>query len=335
MKRSTKRKPIDTLLSASLVAGALMLAGCSTSAQTPTGTDSAETAATKVSGETESPGFAVPEMRNFTPFGNVLLTGQDNFGEYFSLSTKIAFEFDVRGVMTLAKQQEPMIGAKDDPVLDRECTDKGGGLNQRTTWFPDTGLFVRDGTLQSIRLASGKAGSLVPLSRDERGSMMVMGQRARQIEYFWIPCVGKHRVARGHRLNDFLPRGATLVVKPSKGNPVELSLPQPVEPFLLLRYREGAMIPVPMRPVLVTVDMPERRMVVQYQATFSLTPPIRKIELRAILPSGGPAPDETAERFRERTDATLNDLRLCPPPTKPMEPCATPNRVVDRRIFGH
>ncbi len=318
------------------LAAALALAACAPIKGDPAATRSAD-APSPTAGETaasEPQGFVVPELRNHTPFGQVLLTGSDSFGEYFSLSTKIAFTFDARGAMTLAQKHEPLVDATDDPARDRECTDKGGGMNQRTTWFPDTGVFVREGTLQSIRLATGKTASLVPLSRDERGGMMVMGARARQIEYFWIPCVGKHRVTRGHRLNEFMPRGATLVVKPAKGNPLELSLPQPVEPFLLLRYREGAMIPVPMRPVLVTVDMAERRVVVQYQATFALKPALRVIELRAILPDSTASEDETPERFRERTAATLNDLRMCPMPTKPMDPCATPNRVVDRRIFS-
>lgn len=326
----TTRLPVLAL------AAALALAACAPIKGDPVATRPADTRLPPASepAAAEPQGFVVPELRNYTPFGQVLLTGSDSFGEYFSLSTKIAFTFDARGAMTLAQNHEPLVDATDDPALDRECTDKGGGLNQRTTWFPDTGVFVREGTLQSIRLASGKPASLVPLSRDERGSMMVMGPRARQLEYFWIPCVGKHRVTRGHRLNEFLPRGATLLVKPAKGNPVELALPQPVEPFLLLRYREGAMIPVPMRPVLVTVDMAERRVVVQYQATFALKPPLRVIELRAILPDGAPAEGETVTRFRERTDATLNDLRMCPPPIKPMDPCATPNRVVDLRIFS-
>lgn len=318
---------------------AIGLASCAPmkdGAATPraTGTADAPSPQATDAANAETPGFVMPEQVNYTPFGQVLLIAKSADGDYFSLGAKITFDFDAQGRMTLASHQEPVIDEHDDPAQDGECTGKGGGGNQRTTWFPDTAIFVRGGALQSVLLAPGKPVAAVPLSRDERGFMMVMGAQARQTEFFFVPCVGGHRVARGHRLNGFLPHGATLLVKPEKGGPVQLTLPQPVEPYVLLRYRAGAMIPVPMRPVLVTVDTQERRVVVQYQTTFALAPPLRKIELRAVLPGGKPAPDETAERFRERTDAMLNDLRQCPPPTRPMDPCASPLRVPDRRIFS-
>lgn len=318
------------LVHALMAAAALGLAACA-----PMQPDAGPASpARPAEAEAAPAGFVAPERANYTPFGMVLVTASDRDGEYFSLSTKIAFDFDAQGRLTLATRQEALIDENDDPALDHECTDKGGGMNQRTAWFPDTALFVREGALQSVRLASGKTAGLVPLARDERGFMMVMGPRARQTEYAFVPCVGGHRVAHGDRLNGFLPREATLIIRPASGGRLQLALPRDLEPFLLLRYREGAMIPVPLRPVLASVDMAERRLVVQYQSTFPLAPPIRKIELRAIKPDGRPGPDETAERYRERTEATLRDLRQCPPPVKPMEPCASPRRAVDRRIFS-
>ena len=276
---------------------------------------------------------AIPEQRNHTPFGMVLLTAEDRYGEYFSVSTKISFAFDARGVLKLADTHEPVIGADDDPKDDHTCTDKGGGYNQRPTWFPDTAIFLRGGALQAVELAGGKRATQLPLSADEE-TMMVIGQAAREVEYAWTPCVGRHRVDKGHRLDGFLPRGAALAVKPVRGAAIKLRMPEGVVPHLLLRYQQGAMIPVPMRPVLATVDVEARRLVVQYQATFPVRPALRVVELRAVLPEGKPSAGETPQRYRERTDALLNDLRGCAAPTRPMEPCATPTRRPDRRIFS-
>jgi len=276
---------------------------------------------------------AIPEQRNHTPFGMVLLTAEDRYGEYFSVSTKISFQFDARGALKLADTHEPVIGADDDPQNDQTCSDKGGGYNQRTTWFPDTAIFVRGGSLQAVELAGGKRARLVPLSADGE-TMMVIGPAAREVEYAWTPCVGRHRVEQGHRLDGFLPRGAALAVKPARGSALKLRVPDGVMPNLLLRSREGAMIPVPMRPVLATVDVEARRVVLQYQATFPVRPALRVVELRAVLPEGKASQGETPQRYRERTDALLNDLRGCALPTQPMEPCATPTRRPDRRIYS-
>lgn len=133
----------------------------------------------------------------------------------------------------------------------------------------------------------------------------------------------------------FCLREAVLAVKPEKGALLRLSLPSPTEPYVLLRYHSGAMIPVPMRPVIVTVDLVERRLVAYFQTTYADQPPLRKVELRAVLPGQTPAEGETEARFRERSEAVLGDLRRCPAPTGPIEACATPEREPDRRIFSH
>jgi hypothetical protein len=339
MTQATTAAPRHALRLAAAVA-ALMLAACAAppkpdvqaarppQSAAPTSAPAAEAPAAP---KAEEP--VIPEQRNHTPFGMVLLTAEDRFGEYFSVSTKISFQFDARGALKLAGTQEPVIGVDDDPKNDQACTEKGGGYNQRTTWFPDAAIFVRGGSLQAVELAGGKRAALLPLSADDE-TMMVIGPAAREIEYAWTPCVGRHRVDQGHRLDGFLPRGAALVVKPARGAPLKLRVPDGVVPHLLLRYQEGAMIPVPMRPVLATVDAESRRLVVQYQATFPVRPALRVVELRAVLPDGKASEGETPQRYRERTDALLNDLRACAVPTRPMEPCATPTRRPDRRIYS-
>jgi hypothetical protein len=89
-----------------------------------------------------------------------------------------------------------------------------------------------------------------------------------------------------------------------------------------------------MRPIMLTIDLIEHRIVMYYQSTFPVLPPLRKIELRAILPDQVPSEGETPERHRERTEATLRYLRQCPIGYRPMESCATQNQHPDPRIFS-
>lgn len=282
---------------------------------------------------------APPETVNFTPFpGNLLMcdgacsarVGRD----YYTWNIKLSFDIDRQGHLSLADQQEPALTAEDDPAEDNLCNAKGSPGNQRNTWFPDTAIFVRGGKLLSVRTGKQKPLKLSLLNAERGAALRVRGKGARATEWAYQPCVGPHRVPTGVRLDGFLPREAVLAVKPAKGALLRLSLPSPTEPYVLLRYHSGAMIPVPMRPVIVTVDLIERRLVAYFQTTYADQPPLRKVELRAVLPGQTPAPGETEARFRERSEAVLGDLRRCPVPTTPIEACATPEREPDRRIFS-
>ena len=273
----------------------------------------------------------IPE--NLTSLGMAMWAGEDSFGDYYSITTKISFEYKADGSMQRAEKSEPVISGADDAARDRDCTEKGGGFNQRTTWFPDTAIFVHGGTLASVS-AGGGALTLHALTKRADGSMIYDGKGARKVEYAFVPCVGRQRAKQGHRLNGFLPRDAVVNVLDAKNKPIKLTLPQPNEPYLLLRYHAGAMIPVPMRAVVVSVDMVAQRLTVQYQSTFPQEPPLRKVELRAVFASDGAHEGETEARFKERTAATLQDLQQCATPTKPMEPCATPTRSPNLLIFG-
>lgn len=315
---------------ASAILAALLLNACATSPVEPP--EAAPSAA--------PPQPAGPEVVNFTPMPAVLLTcdgacsaaaGQD----YYTWNAKLSFDIDARGQLAVSQQQEGALSASDDPAQDKVCGDKGSTGNLRNTWFPTTGIFVQGGALSSVRSAERKRLKLTPLSVIEGGEMMVVGAGAREVEWSYMPCVGAQRVDKGHRLDGFLPPGAVLAIKPKKGAAMSLSLPSPTEPFVLLRYESGEMIPVPMRPVIVTVDVIQRRMVVHYQTTFPVAPALRKIELRAVIAGQKAGEGESQAAFRQRTAATLDDLWRCPVPIKPVEACATPARRPDPRIFSH
>ncbi len=276
---------------------------------------------------------------NLTPLDMGMFEGEDDFGHYYSVTTKISFDYNAAGEMTRAATHEPVISSKNDQARDFDCTEFGGGANQRTVWFPDTAIFVYGGKLQAVTVANTNATTvgtlpLFPLTKHDQGTVVYKGVGAIKNEFAYIPCVGAQRVEQGHRLKSFLPRAAVLNLVSNKNNVLKLSLPQPNEPHLILRYHAGAIIPVPMRPVVVSVDMEKRRVTVQYQSTFPTKPALRKVELRAVLSGDVASPGETQARYQERTDAILEDLRRCAVPTQPMEPCANPKRSPNRLIYS-
>lgn len=278
---------------------------------------------------------ADPQMVNLTSLPSLLLTGDDAAGHYFSLVAKATFSIREDGTLRLLGDGEGLVDKDPEPSEYRKCDINGAPINQITTWFPYTGVLIEGGKLEEVRSSSGKKVALRTLTDDGNGAMEYRGPQARAPEYYYAPCVGVHRVSAGWRLDDYLPSDARLFVKPMSGARLALMTPQPFVPYVLLRYVSGAMIPTPMRIVLVTVDLPARRVVLQYQTTFATMPALRKIELRGVLPGGKPDSDETAERYAQRTRATLDDLAHCAPPrVLAIEPCANASRIPNLAIFG-
>lgn len=277
-----------------------------------------------------------PEQKNYTPFPFALLQAEDPAGTYWSVVTKITYDIDDRGQLTLADEGEPLLSLDDDPSHDLTCQRYGGGENQRTSWFPYTAVFVKGGKLHGIADARGAAQPLRPLSADADGRMTYTGPRARTPEYSFIPCVGDQPVTRGVRLDGYLPEAARLTLqKTGQGNSQRIELPSLDQPFLYLGYRHGRMIPLPMRPVLLGIDLDARRLVLQYQTTFSANRRLSLLQYRFVSAQGEPSEGETAARYQERTDALMKDLRQCPPPTLlPREACGDPDRRPDSRIFS-
>jgi hypothetical protein len=270
------------------------------------------------------------------PFASFMMTATDQAGDYYSVVSKATWSIEGDGTLRLVGEgAEPVIGGLDE-TGDFDCGAHGGGFNQRTAWFPYTALFVRGGTLLEVAPARGAAPALRVLSLEaEDGSMIYRGESARAPEYSFIPCVGAHRVESGHRLDGYLAGNDRLVLRDPAGRSIRLALPQPFMPFVLARYRSGAIIPVPMRIVLASVDVVERRVVVQLQATLARAPAIRVLEVRAVLPGGAPEEGEALARYAERTRALLDDLAGCAAPIEQaIEPCADPTRRPDPLIVA-
>jgi hypothetical protein len=278
-----------------------------------------------------------PEVANLSPLASQLFTGHDQAGAYYSLDAKATFAIDAPGKLRLldVRSGEPIPGAADmqGETMSTACKPFGAVANQRTTWFPYTGVFVRGGTLVAVSSRGGNIG-IKSLSARNDGAMIYTGHDADEVEFFYAPCVGAQRVTHGWRTQHYIPDGSVLRVRADAGTRVDLQLPQRFVPYVLLRYRSGAIIPVPMRVVLATVDLSSRRVVLQYQSTFAAAVPIRKIEMRLITPGGLPSSGETAARYQERTQAMLQDLAACPPPhAHAIEACATPTRMPNPLIY--
>ena len=311
----------------------LALAACrTTTPDAPARASTAEAAADPPA----DPPAVVAEYLSYAPFKSFLMTAEDAAGAYYSVAAKASFAIKADASLSLIESGgEPTIGSDTANATDFDCMAHGGGYNQRTAWFPYTALFVHGGSLEKVTGANGAARVQRVLSIDaEDGSVVYRGADARDTEYSFVPCVGAQRAAPGVRLDTYLGGDDRLMLRKGNGERLRLRLPQPFAPFVLARYQDGATIPVPMRIVVASVDLAERRVVLQLQTTIAMSPPIRTLELHAALKQGEPGEGESPARYRERTSALLADLAACAPPlVQAIEPCANPSRRPDPRIF--
>jgi hypothetical protein len=300
------------------------LAGCAAAPEAPPAPPQAATPAPASTPAAAEP--APPRVVNTLGYPHLTLAGVDRFGEYTSLALKISYRIDASGALqALDSGHEPMLNETHAVADDRRCMDYGGGYNQRTVWFPDTGLFVAGARLVSVRTARGQPWPLKRLTADDSGAMAVAGAEARPTEYGYVPCVGRQRVREGARGVGYLPPGARLLLQPEGrgARPVELQLPSHPRPFVELNYADrAARALVPAHVVLLTVDWPARRAVVQYQVTLPMRP---QVATARWLSTASPAEAERHEAARRYNDAVQTYLATCPPPNKPMDPCANPH----------
>ena len=313
---------------AALVALTTLLSGCATSAAISQAMPSSPTPSAA-----SEPANKAPEQRDHTGMPTLLLTGQDQWGTYYTAQLKLTYTYNALGELTLSRDQEPMIDSDTPLDQDTRCAAYGAAVNQRTTWFPDTAVFVHKGSLRAIRTPQKERMALLPLTVANRDYMMVVGQAARKVEMAYAPCVGAQRVSAGHRTIGFAALGSELEIAFPAGKPLRLTLPNRPLPHVLLRYHTGAMVPAPMRISLITVDTERKRVVLQFQSTALMKPAMRVIEWRMLAEGDQPSDGETLQRYRERSEAMAKELAKCPAPLHPPEPCASADRWPDRKIF--
>lgn len=283
---------------------------------------------------TTSPRTDTLELTNFTLYPGGMMEIEVDGHELYSYISKVTFDIFPDGSLRRSEQQQELFDIGEYVEDPKACTARGAEYNQATAWFPHTGFAVYGGKLVDVIQADGVRSRLRKLTLDMHGLLRYRELDAARIEFVYAPCVGSKRVTEGTRLDGYWPRNAKLFLEKESGDILELALPDPMEPFLMLRYTSGAVIPVPMRPVYVSIDLQTKELVVQYQTTFSRKYSLSKIDQRAINTEGSKSENESEEVYRIRTSAMLNELWSCPAPTSPGEVCATPLRKPDPLIFS-
>ena len=266
-----------------------------------------------------------PQVQNLTPFPHLTLAGVDQFGEYTSLALKISYALLPDGqLLPLRGEQEPMVDEHTPIEHNFECKSHGARFNQVTTWYPDTGLFVRGAQLAGVLDRAGQARSLLELHKREHGLMGEIGSHPQSLVYTYVPCVGEHRVEQGVRTEGYLAPGDRLQLQTDGGAELSVVLPDYPRPVVWLDFADrSARAIAPAELVLLTVDVPRQRVVAQYQLTVAMRPPVREATWSVVLPSAA----LTDHPEHQQINAAVADLiSRCEPSTRPMPSCTFPHQ---------
>lgn len=268
-----------------------------------------------------------PVVENLTPFPNLSLTGVDQFGEYSALGLKITYVLQDDGQLVPELEgQEPMIDEHTPTDQPYACKTYGARYNQTTTWFPDTGVFVRGARVTALLGREGQPRPLVALAEGDQGVMAVAGPQARALEYGYVPCVGAHRVEAGVRSVGHMEPGERLQLEVPKGQggPQEVILPEHPRPVVWLDFAgRTARAIAPADLVLLTVDVPRRRVVAQYQLTVAMQPQVALARWTVVLPQAALARDAALQQVNQ---AVAELIAHCVPNTRPMGQCTNPHQ---------
>jgi hypothetical protein len=124
----------------------------------------------------------------------------------------------------------------------------------------------------------------------------------------------------------YLMPGDRLQLRPSArgAKSITLIVPEYPRPYVLLHFADRAARAVaPAHIVLLTVDMPRRRVVAQYQVTVAMKPQVSQVQWMSVLPPH--ALTQATARAREVNEAVARYILTCEPPNKPMDACTNPH----------
>ncbi len=288
-------------------------------------------------------GFEVAEAEGLSA---VLRGGEDQHGTYYSLTTKLSFDLvtDERGVegefktawVSDPEQQEGLVTGNVAPEAELRCTPEGAPWNQSTLWFPHTGVFVRGGSLQAVHTAAGPARTLLKLDGNDHGKRWATRG---EDHYSYAACVGQHAVATGWRTADWMQPGDTLSVAVlGQRAPWRIRLPSTPLPYAHIDFDSGANLALP-HLVLLTVDVPARRLVLQYQFNLAAQPTPNKLTLMATADTNRWTPERfnwqpDTERYMRKMERRV-EMRLarCKPPTSPIDDACTQPDAQFKRLW--
>ena len=311
-------------------------------ADAQTGASDAEEGDAEEEDEGGLSGFEVAEAEGLS---SALRSGEDSHGEIYSLTTKLSFDLaessDASDVLQAAwvsdpEQQEGLVTENVAPEAELRCTPEGAPWNQSTLWFPHTGVFVRGGSLQAVHTAAGPARTLLKLDGNDHGKRWATRG---EDQYSYAACVGEHAVATGWRTTDWMQPGDTLsVAVPGQRVPWRIRLPSTPLPFAHIDFESGANLALP-HLVLLTVDVPARRLVLQYQFNLAAQPTPIKLMLMATADTSRWTPERfkwqpDTERYMRKMERRV-EMRLarCVPPTSPVDDACTQPDAQFKRLW--
>ena len=281
--------------------------------------------------------YAGPSVLGKLP--HVSRHGEDRLGEYISITSKQTYAISGEGLALLgAADGEALVEHDVEGDAAYTCTEKGAAWNQSTLWFPMTGLFVQGGKLDRVRQGNGETREVQSLRTTwfaESKLFYTEGDKA----FTFAPCVGPQLVKQGAYTEAFLKPGDVLrVAVPGQKQALELALPAENRPHGALEFANGQHAIAPMRIVLATVDVPRKRLVLQYQLTFPAQPVVREVALGATeseeqMRDAVDAADETVPKalaHRQQTQRMLDaHLAKCTAPTSPIvDVCTQPSNAL-------
>ena len=218
------------------------------------------------------------------------------------------------------------------------CTDRGASWNQSTMWYPYTAVLVRGGSLTGVTQANGTRRPTVAFDGlSELGELWVKRESK---PYTFAACVGQYAVKAGHRTQSgFVQNGDRLTVQvPGRKQVLQLRLPADPQVYALLEFGEEQAAVAPARIVLATVDLPRKRVVLQYQFTVAASPGLTEVTLLETLSREDMKllesdPPEDIKALKGLNQVIQAHLRTCKPVTSPLsDACLKPSAQLQRRL---
>ena len=253
----------------------------------------------------------LPALTNHTPFPAQVLVAEDEQGLFLAAVAKVTFKELPDGSLALDENQEPL---HQTPRMDGRCPESPVQIDDLVPFRVKAEHYL----LPSLR----PEGALPTLSLNGGPAFPVVG-------------VGQCAALSGTKclvLTPYLMDGDVIELATGHSPSQRFTIPKGFIPFVLLRYKSGAMIPTPARADTVFLDPDGRRMTVVYRTTIRGDSPIRVVEFRAVTPDSwchncSETPFEDSDKKARWLSSVTEYLRSCPVSEHPGEPCASAEAV--------
>ncbi|MBH1964946.1 MAG: hypothetical protein I8H77_11455 [Comamonadaceae bacterium] len=276
----------------------------------------------------------------------VTLEGEDKFGHYHTMVTKLTYAIRGNALERVEYDEDDEPDVRAEGVFNNDvegdgafkCTERGAAYNQATMWYPYTGLLVHGGSLTGVMQTGGSPRATVVM--DERSEVGELWVKRETTPFVFAGCVGPHEVQRGHRTRaGFVQAGDRLSVQvPGQRKPLQVRLPRDPQVYVGLEFSNGQAALAPARIVLVTVDVPRKRLVLQYQVSFPVNTSLAKATLLETLTAEelaerGDRSPQAHENFKRANRAIFTHLAKCKPATSPVnDVCLQPNAALTKHL---